>query len=350
MAVREHGAPTGVRSLPGWSADAPALRVDDLHVVAGPAEDPVMLVRGVSFTVPRGQVVGLVGESGSGKTVTCMSSLGLAGRGVRVESGSVRAAGVELVGADERTMQGVRGGLVGTVFQDPLSSLNPLQRVGDQVAEALLLHRGGGRKSHRDRVVELFRAVGIPAAEQRLRAYPHELSGGLRQRIAIAMALANDPPLLVADEPTTALDVTVQAQVLDVVRHATGEQGRAALVVTHDLGVVAEVADRVVVMYAGQVVEEGAVVDVFADPQHPYTQGLLASRPQLVADRARLAAMPGRPPLVGQWPEGCAFAPRCPRAAEKCASAPALVAAGAGQARCWFPGVSAASATTEVKA
>ena len=351
MAVSERGSATGVRSLPGWSAEAPALEVEDLHVVAGPADAPVTLVRGASFTVPRGQVVGLVGESGSGKTVTCMSALGLAGRGVRVASGSVRAAGVELVGAEDRTLQSVRGGLVGTVFQDPLSSLNPLQRVGDQVAEALVLHSGGGRRKwwsgggrrqHLDRVVELFRAVGVPAAEQRVRAYPHELSGGLRQRIAIAMALANDPPLLVADEPTTALDVTVQAQVLDVVRRATREQGRAALVVTHDLGVVAEVADRVVVMYAGQVVEEGAVAEVFADPQHPYTQGLLASRPRLVAGRTRLAALPGRPPLVGRWPQGCAFAPRCPRVAVECASAPELLPTGLGHARCWFPGVDAA--------
>ncbi|MFC6154935.1 ABC transporter ATP-binding protein [Nocardioides yefusunii] len=339
---------TSVRDLPGWSLDAPALEVTDLHVVAGSENDPLTLVRGLSLTVPRGEVLGLVGESGSGKTVSTMSALGLAGRGVRVASGSVKAAGVELVGADDATMRRVRGGLVGTVFQDPLSSLNPLMRVGDQVAEALALHqpgrKGGSLRQHRDRVVELFRAVGIPAPEQRLRAYPHELSGGLRQRIAIATALANDPPLLVADEPTTALDVTVQAQVLGVVRQATREQGRAALVITHDLGVVAEVADRVAVMYAGQVVEEGPVEAVFHDPQHPYTQGLLASRPRLVADRTRLNAMPGRPPLVGQWPAGCAFAPRCPRATEQCATAPPLVEAGAGKARCFFPG---AAPTTE---
>jgi oligopeptide/dipeptide ABC transporter ATP-binding protein len=316
----------------------PALEIRGLHVEAGPASDPVTLVRGVDLTVERGQVVGLVGESGSGKSITCMSSLGLAGRGVRVVAGSVRADGTELVGADDATMRRVRGGVVGTVFQDPLSSLNPLQRVGDQIAEALVLHRGGRRRAHRERVLELMRQVGIPAAEQRLRAYPHELSGGLRQRIAIAIALANDPTLLVADEPTTALDVTVQAQVLRVVKEATRGDGRAALLVTHDLGLVAEVADRVAVMYAGQIVEEGAVDEVFAQPQHPYTQGLLASRPRLVAGRRRLAAMPGRPPLAGAWPVGCAFAPRCPKAVARCAEPPPMAPAGPSVARCWFPG------------
>ncbi|WP_370618726.1 ABC transporter ATP-binding protein [Mumia sp. Pv 4-285] len=314
-----------------------ALEIDDLWIEAGDPADPLVLVRGVSLTVDAATVVGLVGESGSGKTVTCMASLGLAGRGVRITRGSVRAQGTELVGADEATMMRVRGGVVGTVFQDPLSSLNPLQRIGDQIAEAIALHRGGRRRSHRARVVELLAKVGVPAPEERARAYPHELSGGLRQRVAIAMALANDPALLVADEPTTALDVTVQAQVLDVIRSATRDEARSALIVTHDLGLVAEVADRVAVMYAGQIVEEGPVSVVFGDPQHPYTRGLLASRPVLAPGRRRLGAMVGRPPLPGAWPTGCAFAPRCDAASEACAEAPPVRTGSDGWSRCWHP-------------
>jgi len=315
----------------------PALVIEDLWVEAGPTDDPLVLVRGVDLTVGAGTVVGLVGESGSGKTVTCMSALGLAGRGVRITRGSVRAQGTELVRADEATMRRVRGGVVGTVFQDPLSSLNPLQRIGDQIAEALVLHRGGRRRAHRDRVISLLARVGVPAPEERVRAYPHELSGGLRQRVAIAMAIANDPAVLVADEPTTALDVTVQAQVLDVVRTATRDEGRAALIVTHDLGLVAEVADRVAVMYAGQIVEEGPVGSVFAAPQHPYTQGLLASRPVLAPGRRRLHAMPGRPPLPGAWPSGCAFAARCSNVNEACTAPPPVHQGDDGWARCWRP-------------
>ncbi|MFD1826298.1 MULTISPECIES: ABC transporter ATP-binding protein [Mumia] len=313
----------------------PALEIEDLWVEAGPADDPLVLVRGVDLAVEPGTVVGLVGESGSGKTVTCMSALGLAGRGVRITRGSVRAQGTELVGADEATMRRVRGGVVGTVFQDPLSSLNPLQRIGDQIAEALVLHRGGRRRAHRERVVSLLAHVGVPAPEQRARAYPHELSGGLRQRVAIAMALANDPAVLVADEPTTALDVTVQAQVLDVIRAATRDEGRATLLVTHDLGVVAEAADRVAVMYAGQIVEEGPVASVFAAPQHPYTRGLLASRPVVAPGRRRLSAMPGRPPLPGAWPLGCAFEARCPSADDACGEEPPVHRGNDGWARCW---------------
>ncbi|MGH1562366.1 ABC transporter ATP-binding protein [Mumia sp. DW29H23] len=320
------------------------LQIEDLWVEAGEPDDPVVLVRGVDLTVEPGTVVGLVGESGSGKTVTCMSALGLAGKGVRITSGSVRAGGTELVGADEATMRRVRGGVVGTVFQDPLGSLNPLQRIGDQIAEAIQLHRGGRRRSHRESVVAMLARVGVPAPAQRARAYPHELSGGLRQRVAIAMALANDPALLVADEPTTALDVTVQAQVLDVIRSATRDEGRAALIVTHDLGLVAEVADRVAVMYAGQIVEEGAVATVFASPQHPYTQGLLASRPVLAGGRRRLSAMPGRPPLPGAWPAGCAFAPRCASADAACDETPPVRRGADGWSRCWRPGATGAAA------
>lgn len=316
-----------------------ALEISGLRVEAGPANAPVTLVRGVDLVVPRGSVVGLVGESGSGKTVTTMAALGLAGAGVRVSAGSVRVAGSELVGAPETARRALLGSAVGTVFQDPLSSLNPLQRVGDQVAEAIALHRGGGRRAHRDRVLELLRAVGIPGPEQRLRSYPHELSGGLRQRVAIAIALANDQALLVADEPTTALDVTVQAQILEVIRHSTRDAGRAALIITHDFGLVAEIADHVAVMYAGQVVEQGTVEQVFAAPRHPYTRGLLASRPTLAAGRRRLAAMPGRPPAPGQWPDGCAFAERCASADEVCRTqSPPSIEHEAGWSRCWHPG------------
>lgn len=313
------------------------LAIEDLWLEAAGPGLPVTLVRGVSLAIEAGTVVGLVGESGSGKTVTCMSALGLAGPGVRITRGSVQLDGTELVGADERTMRRVRGGVVGTVFQDPLSALNPLQRVGAQIAEAIQLHRGGGRRSHRARVVELLAQVGVPDPARRARAYPHELSGGMRQRVAIAMAIANEPALLVADEPTTALDVTVQSQVLEVIRRATKDDGRAALIVTHDLGLVAEVADRVAVMYAGQIVEQGSVDDVFATPRHPYTQGLLASRPLLAPGRRRLSAMGGRPPLPGAWPEGCAFAPRCGAADEACATAPPVDESGGRWSRCWHP-------------
>jgi oligopeptide/dipeptide ABC transporter ATP-binding protein len=317
------------------------LVIDDLWVEAGDPSAPVTLVRGVSLTVGAGSVVGLVGESGSGKSVTCMSALGLAGRGVRIARGSVSLDGTELVGADEDTMRRVRGGVVGTVFQDPLGALNPLQRVGDQIAEAVQLHRGGRRRTHRDRVVDLLAQVGVPDPALRARAYPHELSGGMRQRVAIAMALANDPALLVADEPTTALDVTVQAQVLEVIRRATRDEGRAALIVTHDLGLVAEVADRVAVMYAGEIVEQGSVDEVFADPRHPYTQGLLASRPVLAPGRRRLSSMPGRPPAPGGLPPGCAFAPRCALADATCQSAPPVDRADDRWSRCWHSGGSA---------
>ena len=314
-----------------------ALVIDDLWIEAGPTDRPHVLARGVSLTVPRGGVVGLVGESGSGKTITCMSALGLAGGGVRITRGSVRLLGTELVGADAATLSRVRGGVVGTVFQDPLSSLNPLQRIGTQIAEAITLHRGGRASQHRARVLELLASVGVPGPEQRMRAYPHELSGGLRQRVAIAIALANDPALLVADEPTTALDVTVQAQVLEVIRAATRSQDRAALIVTHDFGLVAEIADRVAVMYAGQIVEEGPVDQIFDAPQHPYTQGLLASRPTLAAGRRRLAAMPGRPPAPGQWPAGCSFAARCPHVMARCDEAPPVRPTPDGLSRCWLP-------------
>ncbi|HTW14232.1 MAG TPA: ABC transporter ATP-binding protein [Nocardioides sp.] len=313
------------------------LVIDDLWIEAGTPERPQVLVRGASLTVPRGGVVGLVGESGSGKTVTCMSSLGLAGSGVRITRGSVRLLDTELVGADAATMSRVRGGVVGTVFQDPLSSLNPLQRIGTQIAEAIVLHRGGRAAQHRARVVELLASVGVPGPEQRMRAYPHELSGGLRQRVAIAIALANEPALLVADEPTTALDVTVQAQVLEVIRAATRSQERSALIVTHDFGLVAEIADRVAVMYAGQIVEEGPVDEIFDSPRHPYTRGLLASRPTLEPGRRRLAAMPGRPPAPGQWPDGCSFAARCASATPQCGEAPPVRTTPNGWSRCWLP-------------
>ncbi|WP_244928576.1 ABC transporter ATP-binding protein [Nocardioides sp. W7] len=318
------------------------LVIEDLWIEAGSPERPQVLVRGASLTAPRGSVVGLVGESGSGKTVTCMSALGLAGSGVRITRGSVRMLDTELVGADAATLAQVRGGVVGTVFQDPLSSLNPLQRIGTQIAETLTLHRGGRASQHRSRVLELLASVGVPGPEQRMRAYPHQLSGGLRQRVAIAIALANEPALLVADEPTTALDVTVQAQVLEVIRAATRAQGRSALIVTHDFGLVAEIADRVAVMYAGQIVEEGPVDQIFTDPRHPYTRGLLASRPTLAAGRRRLTAMPGRPPEPGRWPEGCSFTARCPHATAQCGVEPPVHRTQDGWSRCWLPGTDAA--------
>ncbi|WP_428952417.1 dipeptide ABC transporter ATP-binding protein [Streptomyces sp. cg35] len=302
------------------------LEVTDLHVEF----DGKPAVRGVDLSLRRGEVLGLVGESGSGKSATALALLGLLPGNATVR-GSVRLDGQELVGASDRDLSRVRGARIGVVFQDPLSAFTPVYRIGDQIAEAVRAHRDVSREAARERAVELLDLVGIPRARERADAYPHEFSGGMRQRAMIAMAMANDPDVIVADEPTTALDVTIQAQVLDVLRTARRETGAALVLVSHDLGVVAGTADRVAVMYAGRVVENGPVDEVFRAPGMPYTLGLLGAVPRIDEAAQVLVPVPGAAPGAGEPGRGCAFAPRCPLAEERClAGVPEPEAVGAG--------------------
>ncbi|MFG3281867.1 dipeptide ABC transporter ATP-binding protein [Streptomyces sp. NPDC048111] len=298
------------------------LDVRDLRVSYASARGvPVPVVRGVGFTLRRGEVLGVVGESGAGKTAVALALLGLTPPGARI-SGSVRLLGTELVGLPVRELARLRGRRIAMVFQDPLAAFNPAQRVGDQIGEALRIHQRPrpARESARSRALELLEGVGVPDPARVARCYPHELSGGLRQRAMIAMAVANDPEVIVADEPTSALDATVQAQVLDALHRARRTTGAALLLVSHDLGVIAGAADRVAVMYAGRVVETAPVHDLFARPRMPYTRGLLGSVPRLDA-AVPLTPVPGAPPAPGEGGPGCRFAPRCPLAADVCRDA-----------------------------
>ncbi len=292
-------------------------------------------VRGVSLSVARGEVLAVVGESGSGKSLTMLGAMGLAPRGALV-SGSVRLKGEELIGARQARLRALRGDRIAMIFQDPLSALNPVLPIGEQIAEAIRLHRPRmGRKEIGERVLDLLALVSVPDPKRRAAQHPHEFSGGMRQRAMIAMAIANDPDILIADEPTTALDVTVQAQVMEVLARLRERLGLGLVLVTHDLGVVAGVADRVAVMYAGKVAEEAAVDPLFADPRHPYTRGLLGSVPRIAGGATRLTAIPGAPPRLGAREPGCAFAPRCALAHAACAEEPPLRPAGSGAAACW---------------
>ncbi|MEV4922318.1 ABC transporter ATP-binding protein [Streptomyces roseoverticillatus] len=311
-----------------------ALAVRGLHVgFDGPA-GPVPAVRGVDLTLHRGEVLGLVGESGSGKSTVALAAMGLLPRTARVR-GSVLAGGAEVLGAGEKALSRLRGRRIAMVFQDPLSALTPVHRVGDQIAEAVRAHQDVGRDHARRRAVELLDLVGIPDPGRRARAYPHEFSGGMRQRAMIAMAVANDPDVILADEPTTALDVTVQAQILDVLRTARRETGAALLLVSHDLGVIAGMADRVAVMYAGRIVESAPADALFAAPRMPYTIGLLGAVPRPDTDGRPLTPVPGSPPDLRLLTGGCPFAPRCPLADEACATEePALAGTGEHVAAC----------------
>jgi peptide/nickel transport system ATP-binding protein/oligopeptide transport system ATP-binding protein len=315
------------------------LEVRDLRTWFFTDQGVAKAVDGVSFDVREGETLGIVGESGCGKTVTSLSVMGLLPEPPAriMEGSSVRFMGEELIGVGERRMRRLRGNEISMIFQEPMSSLNPVYRVGDQIAEALRLHLGMDRSSARAEVVRLLAEVGISEPERRLDEYPHQLSGGMRQRVMIAMALSCEPKLLIADEPTTALDVTIQAQILELLAELRKRHGMAVLLITHDLGVVAEVCDRVVVMYAGQVVETGSVYDIFQSPAHPYTHGLLASLPSVENPGQRLASIAGTVPNPIHWPEGCRFRARCALAIDGC-ERPQELLRGEGEGRtvrCW---------------
>ncbi|MGB3177741.1 MAG: ABC transporter ATP-binding protein [Albidovulum sp.] len=281
-------------------------------------------VRDVSFSLGKGEVLGLVGESGSGKSVTLRSILGLTRRYGEV-TGSVRWQGQELTAMSERNIRRIRGNEIAMIFQEPMTSLNPLLSVGTQITETLTAHTDLNRAARRDRAIEMLDQVGIPSASSRLEEYPHQFSGGMRQRVMIAIALAASPKLLLADEPTTALDVTIQAQILDLILKLADKMSMGVVLVTHDLGVVAQTCEDVAVMYAGRIVEQGAVRQVLRAPRHPYTVGLMRSVPQDVAPRTQLYSVPGTPPSLEALPQGCAFAPRCKARSDEClVSRPAL--------------------------
>jgi peptide/nickel transport system ATP-binding protein len=303
----------------------PLLEIEDLEVDFGTDEGTVHAVDGVSFALEAGEVLSIVGESGCGKSVTAMTILGLT-RGINARiGGSVRYQGKELTTASAEELQAIRGDRIAMVFQDPMSSFNPVHKIGDQIVEAIQAHHDMDKATAHRQAVEALGSVGIPDPETRAGHYPFEFSGGMRQRAMIAMALALEPAILIADEPTTALDVTIQAQIIELLRDLNQEHGLSVILITHDLGVVAEVADRVLVMYAGQIVEQGSLDEIFYDPQHPYTWGLLGSIARLDEERAeRLSQIAGAPPSLLAPPSGCRFAPRCPHAFEKCSELPTL--------------------------
>ncbi len=301
------------------------LDVKDLSTSFRTEDGMVKAVEGVSFTVEKGQTLGIVGESGSGKSVTCLTIMGLNAKRNTITSGEALFNGENLLTAGSRRLREIRGNDIAMIFQDPMTSLNPVLTIGRQLIEAVLLHRDVTKKVARARAVELLGAVGIPRAQTRIDDYPHQFSGGMRQRVMIAMALINDPDLLIADEPTTALDVTTQAQILALMKRLQEDFGSAIIMITHDLGVVAELADDVFVMYAANVVEQATVYDLFNQPQHPYTWGLMGSLPRLDADVERLTQIPGQPPSLLNPPRGCRFHPRCPYVMEVCkTTVPAL--------------------------
>ncbi|MBZ9603005.1 ABC transporter ATP-binding protein [Phyllobacterium chamaecytisi] len=309
-------------------SNPPIVEISDLRV----AFDATPVLRGIDLTIARGEAVGMVGESGCGKSVTWLAALGLLPKRASI-SGSVRLDGEELLHAPRRHLEQVRGGRIAMVFQDPVSALNPVHKVGDQVIEALRLHRGLKGAAARFEALHLFDQVGIPDSARRLGAYPHELSGGQNQRVMIAMALAGQPDVLIADEPTTALDVTIQAQILDLLQQVRRDTGMALVLISHDLGVIGEVCDRALVLYAGQVVEEAPVDLLFSRPSHPYTSGLLAALPRIDGPRKTLATIPGIVPHPSELAFGCAFAPRCHQRALICSTTEVRLPVGGQQLR-----------------
>ena len=295
------------------------LEVNDLRTHFKTDDGIVKAVDGVSFAIEKGQTLGIVGESGSGKSVSCLTIMGLNPKQSAIVSGEALFKGENLLTAPPKRLREVRGNDIAMIFQDPMTSLNPVHSIGRQLVEAIMLHRDVTKKQARARALELLKAVGIPRAERRIDDYPHQFSGGMRQRVMIAMALINDPDLLIADEPTTALDVTTQAQILALMKRLQQEFDSAIIMITHDLGVIAEIADDVLVMYAANVVERGPVRQIFNAPHHPYTWGLLGSLPRLDSDpNTRLVQIPGQPPSLLRPPAGCRFHPRCPYVMDVC--------------------------------
>jgi peptide/nickel transport system ATP-binding protein len=314
------------------------LEVKDLRTYFAADEGEFKAVDGISFSLDRGRTLGIVGESGCGKSVTSLTIMGLVPQPPgRIAGGKVLFDGADLLQLDRTQMSELRGNRLSMIFQEPMTSLNPVFTIGDQIIEGIRRHRKIGQVEARDRAIEMLRRVRIPSPERRIDEYPHKLSGGMRQRVMIAMALACDPQLLIADEPTTALDVTIQAQILELMRALRDELGTAIILITHDLGVIAELAQDVVVMYAGRIVEQVAVAGLFDDPQHPYTVGLLGSIPKLHETQERLAAIEGMVPNPTAMPQGCKFNPRCPFAIDKCrAEEPPLMEVKPGhRAACW---------------
>jgi peptide/nickel transport system ATP-binding protein len=296
----------------------PLLEVRDLRTEFRTDDGIIRAVDGVSFTIEPGQVLGIVGESGSGKSVTCLTVMGLNDPKFATSSGEVLFRGEDLLKVSNSRLRAVRGNEIAMIFQDPMTSLNPVHKIGRQLAEAVLLHEDVSRKAAYGKALDLLKAVGIPRAERRIDDYPHQFSGGMRQRVMIAMALINDPDLIIADEPTTALDVTTQAQILALLKRLQEDFGSAVIMITHDLGVVAETADDVIVMYAARIVERGAVRSIFSEPRHPYTWGLMGSLPRLDVNVERLYQIPGQPPSLLNPPAGCRFHPRCAFAMPVC--------------------------------
>ena len=326
---------TAITGVPASSS--PLLSVRELSVEFQINGAPVRAVDSVSFDVARGEVLGVVGESGCGKSLTALSLMRLAPEPAARLSGEVLLDGRDLLKCSEKEMREIRGSRMAMVFQDPLSSLNPVMTVGAQVAEAISLHQNVGRSEAWDRAVEMLDRVRIPEPKRRASAFPHQVSGGQRQRVMIAMAFACNPDLVIADEPTTALDVTVQRQVLDLMLDLKAERQASVILITHDLGVVAETADRVQVMYGGRIVETGPVEDLFSNPRHPYTRALLASVPRLEGERrTRLHSITGQPPELAHMPPGCPFAPRCEQAVDACSTMPGWTELSPShRARCW---------------
>ncbi len=321
----------------GVSAE-PLLAVDRLRVEFPTRRGTLVAVHDVSFAIAPGEVLGVVGESGAGKSITGAAVIGLIDPPGRISGGEIRLAGRRIDNLPYDAMRKLRGREIGAVFQDPLTSLNPLYTIGRQLVETIETHLPLSRDEARARAVALLDEVGIPAAARRVDHYPHQFSGGMRQRVVIALALAAKPRLIIADEPTTALDVSIQAQIIQLLKRLCRDHGTAVMLVTHDMGVIAETADRVAVMYAGRIVEIGPVADVIHRPAHPYSVGLMGSIPSITEERERLTQIDGSMPRLDAVPDGCAFHPRCPRAEARCrAERPALQGAGTTQAACWFP-------------
>ncbi len=296
------------------------LQVTDLHTSFFTPAGEVKAVNGLSFSLDEGKVLGIVGESGSGKSVTAYSVLQILASSGKIVSGSIKYRGEELVGASKETMGKIRGNKISIIFQDPMTSLNPVFTIGNQLMEAIMLHTDRNKEQAKERAIEMLRLVGVNEPEKRIKQYPHEFSGGMRQRVMIAMALACEPDILIADEPTTALDVTIQAQILDLIKDLQKQLGMSVILITHDLGVVAEMCDEVIVMYAGEVCERGTADEIFYNPKHEYTKGLMRSIPTVSDEDRRLEPIGGTPVDLLNMPDGCPFAPRCDKAMKVCLS------------------------------